>query len=396
MRLPLVILALALGCPQQVALARNAPLPQATADSLESLAAVEPLRGPRAPLTIPIPPGVEKRVLLPDAAREEISRADLAATLERVLVKPDPPVAIEVDEADRREGLRRYIKGREAFLEGTNLIAITELESAMKADPSSSEILRLLARAYLTRGLTPRGTERYAQLLALDPEDGEALLVLGLDAASRGEFDDAIQFFGRLLQSGPEGASDPGGPMLTRYWLWHSMAQRGFDAASTELAETLLSGSMLVPSSRYAAQLAAIERQRGAVHRVVGDAWCRLGDHDRALASYTAAGQLPTGDPELLFVRLAYVNLILDRPFNAQLNALDAARRTDTAISERTIGLVGYVAEHVADSSPLRQRMEKLAAQFPASDGLARAAAATLPAEEAIARAASTHRRATG
>ena len=363
------------------------------AENLERLAASEPsgITGPQHPDPA-MPPDVESAALQPHGSDERNARLSVDDALSDVLATvslPQPsaaPVLPVVDESANQQAIRHYLKGRDAASRNHVYVAVTELQKAAELDPSSPQILRELARAYRDVNNAVRSAVMYERWLSLEPGNPEATLALALTAGNRRSFDIAAAMLARARRDGVSFDHDPVATALADYTLAFALRQLGYDRAFIDLSAQLSLPDQLQQPTMYAAQLSAVLRQQGEILRNIGDAHCRMGQFERALASYEDAAVLPAADPGALTARIIYVHLQLGHPYAAQREMLKVLRARDadeSPISERDIGLCSYVRNNVPDVSLLAQAAAELYQAHPDDPGHARAAAALLPPADA-------------
>ncbi len=338
---------------------------------------------------LPVPPGPGEDALSPRPAADvsawlstdEALRHNALAAPEQVPALPrETP---DVDNEARDQALWHYAKGRDAALRGRNLVAITELEKAIKLDPASWVVIRQLARSYSAMGNDTRAAGYFQRLLLLEPGDSEALFVLGLAATNRRDFRLAVGFLAGPRLTGAAFDHDPAADCLADFMLASAMRELGYDRAWIELATASIAKlAQLSAPTAYRFRFESLYRQRAEIWRGIGDAYCRLGEHEAALTAYGRSAQLPTTDPQGLPPRVIYANLALGRPWSAQL-ALIAVIGGEGAATEQDIRLCQYVAGHVADVGLLADALVEKQRIRPDDATLVRAAATMLPQQDA-------------
>ena len=339
---------------------------------------------------VPPPPGVEVQALEARDANDLKAWVSLNDALDVLDWKTseDLHAAPVVKPDDQQEALRRYVRGREAAQNERYLEAITELRQAHTLDPGSPEILRELARSYLRLPdpNTVAATTYFADLLRIEPDDSEAALHVAMAAANRRDFEAAAATVGRVVLAGGSFEHDPAGPMLADYTLWVSFQQLGYDRAAIEAGTRVVNSVGVQPlDTLHAARIGWLSRQRGELWRGIGDAHCRLGEINQALSAYQTAGSLPLADRDALIARMVFVQLRLGRPFTAQRVVLAALQSASPEVSERLIGLCGYLARYAAPVDALAEAVRSLHERNSEDESLVRAAASLLPTDDAIA-----------
>ena len=356
---------------------------------LMRLAEREAARSAGPTRTTPGPPGVGDDVLSARPAADVSAWLSAAEALRHnALSNPEqvpalPPKAAPIDDAARDQALRHYAKGRDAALRNLNLVAITELEKAHKLDPASSVVIRQLARSYSEMGNGTRAAVYYEQLRILEPGDSEALFALGLAATNRRDFRRAVGFLAGPRLAGETFEHDPAADCLADFMLASALRELGYDRAWIELATASIAklAGLSAPTS-YRFRFESLYRQRPEIWRGIGDAHCRLGEYEEALAAYGLSARLPATDPRALPPRVIYANLVLGRSWTAQL-ALLAAIDDEGGATEQDIRICQYVAGQVADHGLLAEALVEEHRLRPDDATLVRAAATMLPPQDA-------------
>ncbi|MHC4948748.1 MAG: tetratricopeptide repeat protein [Planctomycetota bacterium] len=351
---------------------------------------VEEASAPPSPVAgLPMPPGVDPAVLRGRPAGDLRARMTLETALADLTPEPSdratvPRPTLEPDLVD--EALAHYLRGREAALDERHLVAAAEFQQALDLDPDQPAVIRALARSVVALGSEGRGVELFERLLVLEPDDVEALLVTGLAAAARHDDRAAAQRLGRPFRRGGRFTHDPAADVIAADTLADVLQRLGYDQAAIDAARLTIDVPPRIDGpTRYAARFGSVFRRRGERWRSIGDAWCRLGAHDRALEAYASSAQLPTADPTALWPRVIYANLRLGRRHAAQRELLGVLAAKQSAIADREIALCAYVAAHGGDTSLLAEAVAELHARSPGQPGLVRAAATFMSRDEALA-----------
>lgn len=249
--------------------------------------------------TPPAPPSLLRPGLLDPTTRVG-ANLSLTETLEALggPMKPSVGSALAplppADPAVRAKATRLYVQGRAALLENQLLIAATKLDEALGLDPGSPEILATYARLLSRMGNSVKANALYERLLASDPGRPEALLTIGLQAASRGEVDGTIRCLAPLLVSPP--ATDAG-KVTARAMeeFWGSLREDALLAVELSLARALNeSGAdaavLEILDRAFARTTPALTGWPGIeCRRMAGDARARAGDVVGALRDWSEA-----------------------------------------------------------------------------------------------------------
>ncbi|TDJ57833.1 MAG: tetratricopeptide repeat protein [Planctomycetota bacterium] len=356
---------------------------------LMRLAQREAARSPGPMRTTPVPPGVSDDALSSRAVADVSARLSAAEALRHnalsipATLRALPRETEPVDDQARDQALWHYVKGRDAALRGRDLVAITELEKAHKLDPASPVVIRQLARSYAEMGNLTRAAGYFDQLLELEPSDSEALFALGLAATNRRDFRRAVDFLAGPRLAGATFDHDPAADCLADYMLASAVRELGYDRAWIELATaSIVKLAGLSAPTAYRFRFDSLYRQRAEIWRGIGDAHCRLGEFEEALAAYGLSARLPTTDPRALPPRVIYANLVLRRPWSAQL-ALLAAIDDEGGVTEQDVRLCQYLAGQVPNLGLLADALVQEHQLRPDDATLVRAAATMLPQQDA-------------
>lgn len=350
---------------------------------------------------IPVPLGVEPDVLLPRRIGRELSNLSLDEALSIVASDADEDQHVRqsmqpvnddghdgenIDPAARDDALRHYARGRDEALQRRHLAAVTYFLKALELTPNDTNVMREMASSYIGLGNHSKALQTYEQVLAVDPGESEALFMVALSAADRREFDVAAHLLGSRRRSGEQFPHDEGAPLLADYVLATSLAQLGYDRASIELSTDVIAEiERRTITSMYGSRIASVFRQRGELWRMVGDAYCRLGEYDNALAAYTTSASLPLADPDALAPRVLYANLRLGRVHMAQLELYAALSAQAPTADSRLISLCEYLRQQGGDTTELARAVLDLQSNNSSDPALVRAAAALLSRSNATA-----------
>jgi len=337
------------------------------------------------------PPGVDASVLRRRSAEGPLARTTLADLL-------PPAPFIERKEAvpaiDPDDALRRYVRGRDALLEGRLFHAVTELEKAHESDPGSTEILRQLARALGAAGGAPRSIETYLRLLEIDPDDPEALISVALALVNQRAFEQALPPLLALqdqLEHRRERVLEELGddaPMVISFALMTALRQTGHDRAAIEAAAAALEDDVSVASTHHAplrSRAEEVVRQRGTAWRIVGDAWSRLGEPAQALRSYQRITNVPPTEEVGILARRLFARVQLGDHRGAADDFLAHIQVDPARVTRQEAAIAGWLARQMPDSRPLATALYRFAEAHPESPTLLWTAAGAAPPAEAAA-----------
>lgn len=217
-----------------------------------------------------------------------------------------------------------------AFRQGRYDAGVTHAEEALQRDGNHLPTLLLLARWYAASGTEfDRAVELFERAAALDPENLEPYLSLGLLYAKVGRYGDAERTLGRAL------AIDPAAPSAHLYLGKVAGAQKHWKDAETHLKRTI----ELAPYSETA-------------YISLGDLYVQQGDRKRAVEVYRELiGRVDPRDSEAVG-RLIQLYL-QDRTFDEAIALLDDILKADPRNADayllkgRILGEMGHQEEAV-------------------------------------------------
>jgi len=141
---------------------------------------------------------------------------------------------LEVGPADSEKGRDAAIRKAHCLLESGDAIeAVRDFESLRKTREDDPDILRPLARAYLNASLTDEAQHTAESLLRSNPEDQEALGILGSVARTTGEWKPVSK---ALRAAAERKATDPA--------LWIEAGEASLRAGSSEEARQAIAQSL--------------------------------------------------------------------------------------------------------------------------------------------------------
>jgi len=345
------------------------------------------------PRSVAVPPGLPLGALALIDRERATSTMPLEQALKQLADHAESREAFEAPRAWLREpalneeqAVRHYVQGRDAAQREQFDVAIRELLLAHNFDARSVAVARELARVYVAVRNQPAAADMYDHLLALAPDDGEAVLALALHAEERRDFARAGYLLANHRLSQRDFAFDPAGEALAHVCLFNVLDELGYDTALAEQGGLAAAHLESPPApGLYAASAGAMYRQRGDLWLRIGDAYCRLGAFDSALRAYEESRHLPLADSWSLLPRRIYVLLCLGREYAAQqvlLQRLSDPGEID--LGARDVRLCEYLASQVQDRGLLAEAALQLHNASPGGSALARCAASLLDRPRAI------------
>ena len=238
-----------------------------------------------APAPVP-PPGVSVARVAP-LRRPPIS---LAAAVREVrqpapIVPPSIPAPLP-GSATESEALRRYVRGKQRLLDGQLNRAMDDIDAALRLDPGAPELRAARAEIAGAAGDAARSRADWEAVLALDPENLQALVSLGIDAFEAGQAQRAVALLGRawphLSADGFASISDAGrtaiGGALAR-----GLFRLGFDEAGVEVSIGALGNDAAPVADRG---IDAASRAEAQLALEAGEASLRCGRPDVAFVMF--------------------------------------------------------------------------------------------------------------
>jgi|GEM_PF-3207536 len=298
-----------------------------------------------------------------------------------------PPQDVDVDADQRSDAIRLYVQGRAKLLAGDIRGAMSDLQDAAKLDGSAAAPWRELGAAALRAGDRFSATAAFRQALQRDRTDLESLARLGLLLAAKGDREQAAVVLARARIS--LDGQDEALPFLLDRGLGDSLLAIGATRAAVEAFRRAASLPVdrAIPT-RFARELAQLERDRSEIWRHLGDAQFARGNLNDALAAYEQALDLPSVDPGAVRAQAVFTAMRLGRSAKAAALALSGLVAPSGGVDDRALQLVKFIAEHSAVRRQISRALDDLLASQPA-DGKAVAAialarSAIMTADEAI------------
>jgi len=361
--------------------------------SLSKLARAESDRPDSSARSLPVPPGIEARLVEPLQTSDPSSpaREPLDAALARLgrgdLVEPEATPPKEADAGAHAAALRLYASGRAKLLAGDVGGALVDLESASRLDPASPEVWRELGEAQMMAGRRLSAVTSLRQAVRRGLREPKTLWQLGRQAQRSGRSEEAVRLLGAALDAEPASA-DPTLPYLISADLADSLTALGYQAAAAEALDAALGfPEPFTSGTRLRLEFAELLRRRGDMARDLGDLYCRLSRYDRAADAYAQASLAPSLDEGATLPRLVYVSLRMGRPSEAALTLLEQVEASQGFPDARSIALVRFLSERTGAGPALAAGFDEIRAQRGATitpsvaGALTRAKAAALGAD---------------
>ncbi len=263
-------------------------------------------------------PGLDATSMEDVAMGDESNRMTDLATLvagapARVAVTQERTIASN----DLAESQLLFVRGKTLLLAGENGQALQALETALRLDPTSQELLCEVGDVQLRAGRRLQGVSTLRKAAALGTLPPRAAWLLGREELRQG---DAAAALGLLLTAHRD-VNATGSPVLAAAIdaeLGRALLASGHVAAANEA----LARSLAAPVQQFAVSIDTREfgevmRDRPALTMLRGDIASRVGDHEGAIEAYTQAASMPGLDPATPFTKLLAAHLRQGRSADA-------------------------------------------------------------------------------
>ncbi len=278
--------------------------------NLERFAKTEETSTRLSPLSVPPPPGIDPHILAHKTPIDPRALLSLDQALQEISNQftnepGKPPVRKELDSSAQAAALRHYLKGRDAAFENNHLRAQVEFDNSLKIDPYNTSVLRASARSYLATLRKRQAIIHYQRLLEVEPNDSEAIFEVGMSAAFKQQYIEAIARLGLGRLTGKSFEHDPGADVLASFLLYESLRQLGYDRASIQIAHQVIDNPFnFTKPTVHIKRIESIHIQKPEIWRKIGDAHCRLGEYEQALNGYEVSASFPISDPSPVCYRI--------------------------------------------------------------------------------------------
>jgi rhomboid protease GluP len=167
-------------------------------------------------------------------------------------------------------------KAQEALGRGRTDEAIRALETAIARDPKNTEVLNMLAQAYMSKHDYPHTESTLQKVVQLEPNNITAKYILGLTYAAERRYEDARQVFEQLVRQNPQ--KDDAWVMLGASLDGLNREQEAVDAYKKAIA---------------------LNPQNSEAYRELGLAQMKLNKPQDATSALQKAAQLDPNNPEI-------------------------------------------------------------------------------------------------
>ncbi len=221
--------------------------------------------------------------------------------------------------ASESESARRYVRGRLRAIDGQPVRAGDDFDAALRLDPGSAALHAARAEAASQAGDLQRAAAEWEAVLALSPDDVQALIAVGVAANAGEEHARAAALLGKAwqhLRAEQFGALSDAGRATVGGALARSLFRTGFDGAGLEAARVALGASVERTAAQRGDGVDAAARSAAQLAREAGMAALRGGAPEAAAALLSRSVELvPEAGSAAL---LAYAQLSCGRSAEAR------------------------------------------------------------------------------
>lgn len=232
-----------------------------------------------------------------------------------------------IEPSDLVESQRLFVRGKSLLLEGETGQALQALETALRLDPASHELLCEVGEVQLRAGRRLQGVATLRKAATMGTLPARAAWLLGREEMRQGDAAAALA----LLLGAHRDVNASGSPVLAAAIdaeLGRALLASGHLAAANES----LARSLAAPVQQFAVTVdtrdfGEVMRDRPALTMLRGDIASRVGDDEGAIEAYTQAANMPGLDPATPFTKLLATHLRAGRSADAAIVLL---RHIDT------------------------------------------------------------------
>lgn len=333
-----------------------------------------------APPRYPLPPGVEPVLELvepPPGPTLDETLASLGAPR----LSPRPRGAIPLPgSATESEALRRYVRARVRMDDGQPLRAAEELDAALRLDPTSAALHRARADASAGAGEVARAISEWEAVLALEPDDLEAALAVGIGAFETGNIERSVAILGRAwkaVESGKGSALNASGRFALGATLARGLLRMGHAAAALAPAQFALAEDVAAMAQERGDGPEATARAVASLARDAGDAALRAGQWERASDLLERATSIA---PDSRAEALAALAAVRARRTDRALALLDRMLEQGEPSSEAQALVAEWLLSSIGGSAEVAAHLHQRMQQSPGNGRVARLLAAADPA----------------
>lgn len=293
--------------------------------------------------------------------------ADAKASLRLAEIEPAPklPTTQSADPNAPKpplEALELYARARDALAGGHQFTAISALERAIKLDPTSAELHRLLSRAYIAGGNTGKATETLERATQLAPDDLRSQVSLARLYLQQGRAPDATDRLRLGLQT-KQYENDEAAAAVTDYFLAKSLQQQGYDRAALDQYEKLLErlGRRSL-ALRSDAELADWSARPQSIFSDVARLYERQGQHQKALDTWRQVARFDSDDLE---TRSHIIDSLIAIGQNEQAFREAALAVRQTGATSRALEILRDVANRTGQDNAVYDELRRLQQERP-------------------------------
>ncbi|QQE10982.1 tetratricopeptide repeat protein [Planctomycetota bacterium] len=240
-----------------------------------------------------------------------------------------------VEDEPALEAQYAFDRGMQAMLDRDLGEAKKAFEEALEIEPENSSIMRQLGWVYTGAGNKAKGAWYFKKVLIKQPDDIEAMHLVGRHELDEGNWDQAIAMLGDVYQRLKKQEVDADNALLplTQYYLAAALRQGGYLFAASDMFEDFLTSPKRVSgATTFGRELLFVGRQIGLIWLAAGDLRNQLDEPDVAMLMYKQAFQRGVKANEKMLLRVAYTKLRLDDNLGAMQSVAQLLRSSDNHI----------------------------------------------------------------
>ncbi|MBC8107719.1 MAG: tetratricopeptide repeat protein [Anaerolineae bacterium] len=293
--------------------------------------------------------------------------ADAKANLRLAEIQPAPalPAAEPASTQPFRpplEALELYARARDALAGGHQFTAISALERAIKLDPNSAELHRLLSRAYIAGGNGTKALEMLERATQLAPDDLRSQTSLARLYLQRGNAADAMDHLRVGLQT-RQYADDEAAAAVADYFLAKSLQQQGYDRAALEQYEKLLERlTRRTLALRSDAELADWSARPQALFSDIARLYEKQGQYQKALEAWRQVGSFDADDLE---TRKHIIDMLIATGEREEALSEAAMAVRQSGATSRSLEILRDVAHRVGQENAVYDELRRLQQERP-------------------------------
>ena len=240
---------------------------------------------------------------------DQAAARSLASLVAAIPATEASPVERDVAPDDLIESQKLYIRGKSQLLAGEVGQALQSLETALRLDPSSIELLSQVGEVQLRAGRRLQGIASLRKAAMSGPVGARSAWLLGREEMRQGDADAAL----RVLLPAHRDVDVARSPVLAA-GIDAELARALLAKGNLSAANEALGRSLTAPIEQFAASIDArdfgeVIRDRPTLTMLRGDIASRIGAYSDAIEAYTQASSMAGVDPATPFTKLLAAHL---------------------------------------------------------------------------------------